>query len=214
VGVYHITGWMSDASLPELYGTGALPLDYPNLWDRLKSKTGYGIWLHGVPRQTYVRGPRSSEGCVTLANDDLLWLKQFVLRSRAPVVLADELQWVPQHELQQARETILRRIEDWRRTWASRDTDALLGFYSQDLGDGGLSRAQFVPARTRPAAKVESAGVTLSDLSLFQYPGEPMLLAEFKVEYRDEDRHYTSRKEQYWRRDAGGQWRIFREENR
>lgn len=214
VGVYRITGWMGDESLPELYGTGALPLNYPNLWDRFKSKTGYGIWLHGVPRQTYVRGPRSSEGCVTLANEDLLWLKHFVLGSRAPVVLSDELQWVPQSQIHEEREAILNRIEDWRRAWASRDTEALLGFYSQDLGDGSLSRTQFTPARARVASGIASAGIKLSELSLFQYPGEPMLLADFKVDYTDEDHHFTSRKEQFWRKDASGQWRIFREENR
>jgi hypothetical protein len=42
VGLYHITGWMPDNALPELYGAGALPLDYPNLWDRSLGKTGYG----------------------------------------------------------------------------------------------------------------------------------------------------------------------------
>lgn len=217
VGVYHITGWLGDSALPELYGTGALPLNYPNLWDQFEAKTGYGIWLHGVPRQTYVRAPRSSEGCVTLANDDLLWLKQFVVGNDAPVVLADELKWVPQRKAREERDAILERLEDWRRTWASRDTDALLSFYGDDQPEAGLSKTQFTPSTSllrkvppaRPAAFVE-----LTDVSVFRYPGEPMLLVEFAVNYLDEDQQFSARKQQYWRKAPGGQWRIFREENR
>ncbi|MGQ0620291.1 MAG: L,D-transpeptidase Cds6 family protein [Panacagrimonas sp.] len=216
VGVYHVTGWMGDPELPELYGTGALPLNYPNLWDQHQSKTGFGIWLHGVPRQTYARGPRSSEGCVTMANDDLLWLKPFVVGSRAPVVLADQLQWVPQRKVREERDAILDRIEDWRRAWASRDSDALLSFYRDETTAAGLSKTQFTPPRPQKLVSLRktAANIDLSDVSVFRYPGEPMLLAEFTVKYHDVDYRFTARKEQYWRKDAGGQWRIFREENR
>jgi hypothetical protein len=57
LGVYRITSYLSDESLPELYGAGAYPINYPNSWDRLQGKTGHGIWLHGVPRATYMPFP-------------------------------------------------------------------------------------------------------------------------------------------------------------
>lgn len=69
LGVYRIDGYRSDESLPELYGSGALTLDFPNLADQYDNRTGYGIWLHGVPRHSQSRGPWSSEGCVTMGND-------------------------------------------------------------------------------------------------------------------------------------------------
>lgn len=214
VGIYHVTGWMSDAALPELYGAGSLPLTYPNLWDRFKSKTGHGIWLHGVPRQTYVRAPRSSEGCVTMANEDLLWLKPYVLGSRAPVVLADELNWIPLSKAREQRDMILNRVEAWREAWSGKDTEAYLSYYADDFSTGGLSRAQFADHKRRVNAAKEYVRVKLSDVSLFRYPGEPMFLAEFTLDYDSDNYRFVARKEQYWRQDAKGHWRIFREENR
>lgn len=34
-------------------------------------RNGYGIWLHGTPSDTFSRPPRTSDGCVVLANTDL-----------------------------------------------------------------------------------------------------------------------------------------------
>lgn len=71
LGLYRIVGRLEDPSLPELYGTGALVLDYPNSLDRALGRTGSGIWLHGIPRARASRAPRSSEGCVTMSNAHL-----------------------------------------------------------------------------------------------------------------------------------------------
>jgi hypothetical protein len=71
MGVYQITEQLPRASLADLYGDGAFPLNYPNEWDRLHKRGGHGIWLHGVPSNTYSRPPRSSDGCVVVANPDL-----------------------------------------------------------------------------------------------------------------------------------------------
>ncbi len=214
VGIYHVTGWKADQTLPELYGVGALPLNYPNLWDLFKSKTGYGIWLHGVPRQTYVRAPRSSEGCVTMANEDLLWLKPYVANNWAPVILTDKLTWISKAQLQDERDIFLARIEAWRKSWAAIDTAAYLDFYGEDFSTSGQNKAQFSRHKYRVNASKKFISVDLSDISLFRYPGEPMLLAEFTVTYNSDNFRSVSKKEQYWRRDKTGQWRIFREENR
>ena len=56
--------------------------------------------------------------------------------------------------------------------------------------------------------------VTVSDISLFRYPGERMILAEFTLDYHSDNFDFAAKKEQYWRQDGEGQWRIFREENR
>lgn len=213
VGIYHITGWKSDDQLPELYGAGALPLNYPNLWDRFRVKTGYGIWLHGVPRLTYVRAPRSSEGCVTMANDDLLALKPYMLGTNAPVILSDRLDWMPKAEALRERDGFLNRIEDWRRKWSSKDTEGYLGFYGDDFTTGGMNKAAFVAHKHRVNATKSFIDVKIGDMSLYRYPGEPMMLAEFTLKYRSDNFSSAAKKQQYWRQTAKGDWKIFREEN-
>ncbi len=88
LGVYRIDGYRNDQSLPELYGSGALTLDFPNLADRYDNRTGYGIWLHGVPRHSQSRGPWSSEGCVTMGNDYLDALHATVDTNKTLVALS------------------------------------------------------------------------------------------------------------------------------
>jgi murein L,D-transpeptidase YafK len=214
VGIYQVTGWMADDALPELYGAGSLPLNYPNLWDRFRAKTGHGIWLHGVPRQTYVRAPRSSEGCVTLANDDLLWLKPYVYNTRAPVMLTDQLQWVPQSRVREEREAMLARIDSWRAAWNAKDTEAYLSYYGDDFSIAGIDKPRFAEHKRRVNAEKKYVKVKIEDISLFRYPGEPMVLAQFTLDYDSDNFKFVAKKEQYWRQDGKGQWRIFREENR
>ena len=70
-GVYFLTRHIPNSALPEKYGSGAYPLDYPNELDAHEGKTGEGIWLHGTDNAFYSRPPQDSEGCVVLPNIDL-----------------------------------------------------------------------------------------------------------------------------------------------
>lgn len=216
VGVYHITGWKTDGELPELYGSGALPLSYPNPWDVFKRRTGTGIWLHGVPRNVQSRPPRSSEGCVTMANDDLVALKPFMDLGHTPVVLSDELRWVPQDQLRSEREQWLTRIESWRQRWAAMDTNGYLSTYSQDFSTEAMGYAAFAAHKQRVNASKKFIKVELRDINLFRYPaaGESMVLAEFLLDYQSDNFSTSSHKQQFWRQEKDGSWKIFREENR
>lgn len=91
IGVYHITDWVPGQRLADLYGFGALPLDYPNIWDQAQGRTGHGIWLHGTPSNTFSRPPMSSQGCVVLNNDEMSSLvTQFNVGLATPVVILND----------------------------------------------------------------------------------------------------------------------------
>lgn len=90
LGVYLISDAIEQGRLPDFYGSGALPINYPNLWDRTQKRTGSGIWLHGVPSDTYARNPNASRGCVVLTNDAMSTLMQtYALPLSTPVILWD-----------------------------------------------------------------------------------------------------------------------------
>lgn len=216
VGIYRITSWLPDSQLPPLYGAGALPLSYPNSWDRALGRTGSGIWLHGVPPENYVRAPRSSEGCVTFSNADLLLLRQTVTTGATPVILADRLDWVPAANLERDRSRLEQRIEAWRADWARLDTEAYLEHYADDFRtDDGMTRTVFGDYKRRVNAGKRRVNIRLRDLSLFAYPGEPgLVVAQFHQDYASDNFASTSRKDQYWRRQADGDWKIVREMNR
>lgn len=93
-GVYFVQKHMNDFMLPDLYGSGALTLDYPNPLDKQQQRTGSGIWLHGSPSEQYARPPKATDGCVVLANDDMLQLVKLGVRAGTPVLIVEQLKWL------------------------------------------------------------------------------------------------------------------------
>ena len=66
IGVYRITSHLTNEQLDDFYGNAAYPVNYPNAWDKLHKRTGYGIWLHAEPIGLLekTRPLRDSNGCV------------------------------------------------------------------------------------------------------------------------------------------------------
>lgn len=212
VGVYTFTRYLDDAELPELYGSGAFPLNYPNSWDRRAARTGYGIWVHGIPRDHYTRPPLSSEGCVAVGNEDFLSLKPFIHPGETRVIFSDEVRWLDDHELSADLQSIEQAVENWRQTWNSLDTDAYLGFYADDFSTPEMSRAQFASNKYRVNAHKRFIEVNVDKLNIFAYPGEGELrLVEFVQDYRSDTYNGQDLKRQFWRLDNDGAWRIVHE---
>jgi hypothetical protein len=114
VGAYFTHGRMP-GGLADFYGAGALPLDYPNVWDKALGRTGHGIWLHGTPAETYARAPYASEGCVVLPNPDIGFLLNLPITSALPVVLTDAIEWVTVNSVQEQQKIALSLLEQWNR---------------------------------------------------------------------------------------------------
>lgn len=210
VGIYHVTGYKPGATLPGIYGAGAFPVNYPNAWDRSHGRTGYGIWLHGVPRDTYVRPPRTTEGCVVLANRDLLALKPYLSSKTTPVIFSNDLRWEKPGELRGLSHTLERDIKTWSARWSAKNTKGYLAFYAKDFRTAdGMDRARFAAYKTRVNDSKRWIKVSVSNLSLFKYPGaKHLVLAEFTQHYRSNNYSQTALKQQYWHLDADGRWRI------
>jgi hypothetical protein len=94
MGVYLVSDQLPKKQLTDFYGAGAFPLNYPNEWDKLQGRGGHGIWLHGVPSDTYSRPPRSSDGCVVVSNPDLQELSQWVQPGITPLIIAQRADWL------------------------------------------------------------------------------------------------------------------------
>ncbi len=212
MGIYQIAKQLPSKGLADLYGAGAFPLDYPNEWDRMRGRGGYGIWLHGVPSDTYSRPPRSSDGCVVVTNPDLKEISRWVQPGSTPVVLADRTDWIPREAWEQARQALRERLQSWRDTWEARDADDFLTHYEPDFLRG--SGRAWADSKRRNIVDKSWIKVELDDVSLFLYPGvedgKTMAYAEFTQRYSSDRLSSVSRKRLYWRMDEG-QWRIVME---
>ena len=213
-GVYFVTSWIADKNLPDKYGAGAFPVNYPNELDRKLGKTGDGIWLHGTYRGFYSRPPLDSEGCVVLPNIDLSGLQNEIIPGKTPVVITEQANWLDRAEWQRQRDEIMTALEQWRQDWESLDADKYLSHYSDDFWSKGHTLASW-SARKRYLARSKTyQHIKLSDIALFAYPvkaqQQPMVVARFRQQYESNNYNGDIHKRVYLRKDAR-HWRIMYE---
>ncbi len=208
LGVYYITSSLNPDSLPDLYGVGALPINYPNPLDVQRGKTGSGIWLHGTPREQFVRAPQASDGCVVLSNPDLERLLGTVQVRTTPVVIAPELQWVQPQALDEQRQRFETTLAAWRDAKGQGDLQQLRRFYSSRFQNQGRNLAQWWPKLESEVRAANGArGVELKDLSLLRWNDQQdTMVVTFGEVPQGQSRGVTKR--QYWARE-NDQWKIF-----
>lgn len=209
LGVYTITA--ARDRLPDFYGAGAFPIDYPNDWDRMHGRKGHGIWLHGTPSETYARPPLATDGCVVLANDDYRKLARYVDVSRTPVVIGQSLAWRDPSQWESQRESFMAAFERWRTDWESRDAERYFSHYASTFkAEGNL--AAWKAQKRRVNASKQWVKVKVRNLSVFAYPGAAdTVVATFEQDYRSSNLSSRGTKRQYWVRE-GRHWRIAHED--
>ena len=211
LGVYHVTSKLTPQALTDFYGSGAFPINYPNEWDELRGRDGYGIWLHGTPFDTYSRPPRASDGCVVLANEDFLALDRYVQPGLTPVVIAERIEWMHPDDIQDARRELASQLERWRRDWESRETDVYLQHYSIRFSVNDTNFAQWSARKRRVNAAKSWIKVGISDVSVILYPGDASLaVVSFDQDYTSSNLVNRMQKRQYWIRE-NDHWKILYE---
>lgn len=207
LGVYYITSRLDARQLKDFYGPGALTLNYPNEYDRRQGKTGSGIWLHGVPPDNYARAPNSTDGCVALANDDLMRLLRDVSPRRTPVVIAPRIEWLPHAQVERERHAARTLIEQWRQARSRGDLGKLMQFYSPQFTSGGIDLAQWSQDVGRELRAAGGREPELKELSILSWRDKgDVLIVTFGEVLRGQ--RSGPMKRQYWGKE-GGQWKIF-----
>ncbi len=210
LGVYYIKSRIPKNKLTDFYGDAAYPLNYPNEWDRKHGRDGHGIWLHGTPSNTYSRPPRASNGCVVLSNDDLENIGKVLQVGVTPVVITDQMEWSGQHD-QTDHADLLGALEQWRKDWASMDTDNYLRHYSRDFSSGNMNYSTWERNKKQINSRKSWIKVKLSNLSIFDYPTDPnLVVVNFEQDYSSNNLTNRMKKRQYWVKH-NNHWQIIYE---
>ncbi len=216
IGVYYITSRLPRARLPDFYGVGALPINYPNEWDRVNGRSGSGIWLHGTPSGSYSRPPLASDGCVVLTNPDLQKLFGSVVIGKTPVVIGEQVEFVSKQQWAKEREAVDQMIEHWRRDLESLNTQTFLQHYSAQFKSAtGEDLATWSAKQQQAMVGVKEMSIKLQDETLFAYPDRhDLIVATFTQNVTIGKRHQQQRKRQYWLNEGKGKnWKVVYEGN-
>ncbi|MYM94313.1 L,D-transpeptidase family protein [Rugamonas sp. FT81W] len=213
VGVYYIIGRLPGIKLPDMYGKGALPLDYPNDWDKAQGRSGSGIWVHGTPPETFSRPPLSTDGCVVVSNDDLNTLTRTVEIGKTPILIGDQVEFVSKEQMERDLRVASSLVESWRRDVENRDDAGLRALYSPRFKSAAdedvntwLDKNRFLPG----AKKIS---VTVTEPSYFRQPSqEEVIVSNFTQQIVVGKFRHAVRKKQYWAKE-GKSWKIVAETN-
>ena len=213
LGVYFVSRYLEQNTLPDFYGHGAFPINYPNSWDKFQGRTGSGIWLHGNPLGTFARPPLDSDGCVTVSNADFDRLKPYIaLDQKTPFVISDGIDWVDTKTLKQEKQTFLDKLQQWKKDWESQNNSRYLSHYSRDFLAEGKDFAQWKNEKAFANSSKKFINIALEDISIFQYPGnDQVTIITFKQSYESNNFQETERKRLYLKKEKDSQWRIFYE---
>ena len=211
-GIYFITSFIPDDKLPEKYGIGAFPTNYPNVFDQRQGKTGDGIWLHGTDRIYYSRPPLDSEGCVVLSNLDLDKIRHLIQPGITPMVITDKIEWLSESQWHALRGELLTAIDNWRSDWESLDVDRYLAHYSDGFWSGRFNLQSWRQYKQQVIKGKTYQKVALSDVSVFYYPkqassGKEMALIKFTQNYQSNNFQSETSKQIYLDKEQG-RWRI------
>jgi len=208
LGVYFVTATLPKSQLSDFYGAGAYPISYPNEWDRQHGRNGHGIWLHGTPSDTYSRPPRSSNGCVVLTNQDLTTLGKTLQIGLTPVIISEHVEWVSPENWRAQRNSLASQLENWRHDWENRDTDAYLRHYAINFNANGHTLGQWAKQKRRVNAAKTWIKVSVSNVSMFLYPGyENLAVVNFDQDYSSSNLSTQMKKRQYWIKE-NNHWKI------
>jgi murein L,D-transpeptidase YafK len=107
-----------------IYGSGAYPLNYPNPIDRIKKRTGSGIWVHGLNPNGH---KPNTEGCIAMENIDFDRVTDR-FDVGMPVVVLDNASFMTEGDYIAERERQIGFLQDFLAAWSGGDYDRFASY--------------------------------------------------------------------------------------
>ena len=206
LGVYFIQRKLPGATLPDLFGAGALTLNFPNAVDAMRNKTGSGIWLHGTPSAQYSRAPEATDGCVVLANAEMDELLRLPGWRMTPVVIADKLDWISASQTPASYKSFKPTLDQWLSDRQNADIDKLKTHYSPRFERDALDLEHWWPKLVQ-GVTVQRKSKTLDVVSVLHWnDGEDTMVVTMS-ETNAKDKRQGVYLRTYWQKEEG-QWKL------
>jgi murein L,D-transpeptidase YafK len=205
-GVYFFTRVIESKDLSSIYGIRAFPMDYPNLFDRMDSLRGDGIWLHGTDKPL---APYSTNGCIVLDNRDVAELSQYIRLKQTPVIIEEKVLYTALKELNEERERFRGYLAEWKNSWETKQLDHYMSFYSKNFRSKGLDWKGWRDYKSRLNQQYKTIQVTIDPPTILKHNRN--VVVAFFQSYRS-DRYFNEGTKRLFFTPDGNDWKIIGEE--
>lgn len=199
-GVYFVVRKRTERLDFQEYGGEAYILDYPNPVDRLRGKTGSGIWVHSRGRAIT---PFESRGCVVLNLKDIAEVGPELKRG-TPVLIGERAETVPRKDAASRKDLaggeaavreVEKRTQGWREAWKRGGAE-----------DGFVAAGRAVSMRKAERPE-KHARVTFGPVRALEGPGYVVSWFAQRVTPPDGGTRAGIRR-LYWEKQDDGEYRI------
>ena len=167
IGVYDIVRRLD--GLDPYYGPMAFATSYPNVYDKIQNKTGYGIWIHGLPLNKN-RDNLNTKGCIAIDNKVLTEYDKLIHNKRSLLITYEKN---PVSVTKEELAILLSDLYRWRDTWIKNDLKAYMEFYDENfIRYDGMKISAFRNYKKQIFNKNESKKIILSKINIAPYPNE------------------------------------------
>ena len=206
-GIYFVNRVIDGKLLPEKYGPLALPINFPNKFDRDQGKTGHGIWLHGVADDSRIEKANVTEGCVAFYNADIKLLKNWLKPRQSVVMITDNTEDVNQKS---SLEDIRKNTDLWFYHWSQKNLDKYISFYHPKFKNKGKKLSSYKRYKKRIFKKYKQMKMSLYDLRVFVH--EKYAVSTFNQDFWGDNSYVSKgRKVLFWYKNQSGKWKIAHE---
>jgi len=180
-GIYFLNNRIDSSALPPKYGAGALVLDYPNGFDKLNKKKGYGIWIHGTNEPERLRNSMDTRGCIILKNEDYIDLAKYIELHKTPVVILDEVQYRKTEYVERDKKETMEFLENWKNNWESKNLDDYINLYTKNFRHNKMNIRAYRSYKKRLFKRYKWIKLRLSNIQIFR--SQQYILINFLQEY-------------------------------
>jgi hypothetical protein len=147
---------------------------------------------------------------VVLANEDLNKLAPYLQVGITPVIITNQMDWDNDRD-QIERAALLQEVEQWRKDWASRNTDAYLKHYARNFSSNEMDYRAWAKQKQLVNSGKSWVKIGITNVSMFTYPEQPdMVVVNFEQDYGSNNLSNRMKKRQYWIKQDS-QWKIIYE---
>lgn len=194
-----------------IYGAGAFTMNYPNIIDRIKGKTGGGIWLHSTDDDNRVSKGLDSKGCVVATDADIKDISQYIDIENTPIIVTQNLRFLSYQAWETNKNNLLGTIEKWASAWKTKDFNTYINQYSRtnfySKTKGGYN--SYKRYKRRVFARKDKPEIIFRNISVLNFNHYAVITLE--QDYSSATINDIGKKVLYLERNDKYQWKIISE---
>lgn len=213
-GVYQLNTFHSAQDLStkygesaEIYGAGAFTLNYPNLIDARKGKTGGGIWLHSTDDNSRISKGLDSRGCVVVVDKDLKDISKYIDLNNTSMIITEDLTFNNKKSWETNKNSIYSTVLAWAKSWKAKEFDNYINSYSKTEfkhRKGGFN--SYKRYKRRIFNRIETPKILFSNISILR--NEEYVVVTLEQNYSSSLVSDIGKKTLYLKKDKNYQWKI------